>query len=207
MLYRKRNFATAFIDVKENIVRDKDLYWKAQALETLCCWDWVNMRDEVMGHVFRDADLEDHLKKQDKTVARGGGDFADPRHGGSSRTEKYEGAAGRRAWQRRWRPTARPLAGLDVADQPVVAASALEWAHLTLIYQTPLTYQSLQQKNIVVLPGVAEKLDEVAGLGVAARSDVAASGLERNLLTSSSKQQTLRMQMCKELKLNEFVRR
>ena len=47
-------------------------------------------------------------------------------------------------------------------------------------------------------PGEAKK---VAG------QDVAASGLERNLLTSSSKQQTLRMQMCKELKLNEFVRR
>ena len=94
MLYRKRNFSTALINAKENIVRDKDLYWKAQALATLRGWDWVNMRDEVMGDVFRDADLEDHLKKKNKTVARGG-DFADPRHGGSSRTEKYEGAAGR----------------------------------------------------------------------------------------------------------------
>ena len=75
------------------------------------------------------------------------------------------------------------VAWRGVADRPVVAASGLEWALLMSMYQTPLPYQSLQQENIVALPGVAEKLDEVLGLGVAARSDVAASGLERNLLT------------------------
>ena len=70
MLYRKRNFSTALINAKENSV---DLYWKAQALATLRGWDWVNMRDEVMGDVFRDADLEDHLKKKKQDSSSGGG--------------------------------------------------------------------------------------------------------------------------------------
>lgn len=92
MLYRKRNFITAKINAKDSIVRDKNLYWKAQGLALLSGWGWVNMRDEVMGDVFRDADLKDQLQKKNKTVARGG-DFANPHHGGTSRTEKYSGTA------------------------------------------------------------------------------------------------------------------
>ena len=95
MLYRKQNFSTALIDAKENIVGDRDLYWKAQALATLRGWDRVNMRDEVMGDVFRDADLEDHLKKTDSSSGGGFCRFAPWWFFQDRKVTEHKGAAGR----------------------------------------------------------------------------------------------------------------
>ena len=93
MLYRKHNFRTALIDAETHILKDEARYWKAHNVAMLPGWDWVNLRDDVLGDVFRDADLEDQLQKKSKTVARGG-KFAKTGHGGTSRTNKYSGKTG-----------------------------------------------------------------------------------------------------------------
>jgi hypothetical protein len=94
MLYMKHNFRTALLNAEKIITGDKDRYWKAQGVASLPGWDWVNMRDDVLGDIYRDADLEDKLQNQHKRVARGG-NFQNPRHGGSSRTKKYRGGQAR----------------------------------------------------------------------------------------------------------------
>lgn len=89
MLYRRRNFPTAGLDA-EMIKNTPDLYWKAETLAKLAGWDWVNKRDDVLGDLYRDADLADNLNQKNKRVSQGS-NFNDPRHGGAdrSRTDKY----------------------------------------------------------------------------------------------------------------------
>lgn len=72
MIYKMHNFVTAGLDFKEIITRDKALYWKALGVAMLRCWDWVHVRDDVLGDIFKDAALEDDLQTKYKTVARGG---------------------------------------------------------------------------------------------------------------------------------------
>ena len=72
MIYRRHNFVTAGLDSKEIITRDKALYWKALDVAMLRGWDWVHVRDDVLGDIFKDAALEDDLQTKNKRVAQGG---------------------------------------------------------------------------------------------------------------------------------------
>lgn len=84
MLYRRQNFRTAVLDAEKVIAEDEELYWRAEAVATLPGWAWMNTRDDVKGDLMKEADIQDQLQEKNKTVARGG-NFANPRHGGSSR--------------------------------------------------------------------------------------------------------------------------
>jgi len=90
MLYRRHNFRTAELDAEKIITGDTDRYWRAQDVVGLPGWDSLNVRDDLQGEVYREADLDDKLHEEHKGVARGGM-FRNPRHGGSSRTAKYRG--------------------------------------------------------------------------------------------------------------------
>ena len=91
MLYRRSNCSTAMIDAEETITGDKTLYWRAHELAQHPGWDWVNTRDDILGDVMKEADIQDRLQKENKTVFLGG-DFRNTRHGVSSRTDRYSGA-------------------------------------------------------------------------------------------------------------------
>ena len=113
MLYRRHNFRTAELDAEQIITGDTDRYWRVQDVACLPGWDSLNVRDDVQGEVYRDADLDDKLHEKHKGVARGGV-FRNPRHGGSSRTAKYRGgqagagAAGRGRGRKRVREESDP---------------------------------------------------------------------------------------------------
>ena len=104
MLYRRHNFRTVMIDAEETITGDKELYWRAHELAREPGWDWVNSRDDILGDVMKEADIQDRLQQENKTVARGG-DFRNTRHGVTSRTDRFSGAgpAGRGRGRGRWR--------------------------------------------------------------------------------------------------------
>jgi hypothetical protein len=72
MLYRRQNFSTAMIDAEETITGDKTLYWRAHELAHQPGWDWVNTRDDVLGDAMKEADIQDRLQKENKTVFCGG---------------------------------------------------------------------------------------------------------------------------------------
>ena len=93
MLYRRDNFNTTGMDARLRILQNKDLYWEAQQLAGHSGWAaWVNARDEVLGDLMQDAAIENNLL----VSVRGGGDYTNPRHGGSSRTDKYRKFAAKR---------------------------------------------------------------------------------------------------------------
>lgn len=96
MLYRRHNWNTAGMDPRRLILQDKDLYWEAQLLAQHHGWKtWVNRRDEIKGDLMKDAAIASKLL----VSVRQGGDYANTRHGGSSRTNKYrqpKGGAGKR---------------------------------------------------------------------------------------------------------------
>ena len=93
MLYRRHNWITTGMDAQLLILQNKDLYWVAQKLVGHRGWAaWVNARDEVLGDLMKDAAIQNDLL----VSVRGGGDYANPRHGGSSRTDRYRNFAAKR---------------------------------------------------------------------------------------------------------------
>ena len=83
--YMKNNHDTSGLDAR-NILLDKPKYWAAHRIALLDGWKaYITARDEIKGDKMSDANIADKLPK----FIRNGGSFPNPRHGGSSRTDRY----------------------------------------------------------------------------------------------------------------------